>query len=173
MDLSPAYRFRAPTPDDLDAVAEDSLADPVFEQRYRALLTAIQDDPKLAAGLLDRSLKPWLAATKQRLRTAQQAEQIGKRQPRRGGGAAVRPGLLPVAATNRADLAPGPQCLCGDDPARAHLIGDAAGPGDGWQPVTQGRTWSSPASPTTSWRLLTSGASHFDLGRDIIPDIRA
>jgi hypothetical protein len=53
------------------------LADPVFEQRYRALLSAIQDDPKLAAGLLDRSLKPWLAATKQRLRTAQQAGQIG------------------------------------------------------------------------------------------------
>jgi AcrR family transcriptional regulator len=54
----------------------DSLADPVFEQRYRALLTAIQDDPKLAAALLDRLLKPWLEATKQRLRTAQRAGQI-------------------------------------------------------------------------------------------------
>ena len=56
----------------------NSLADPVFEQRYRALLTAIQDDPQLAAALLDRLLKPWLAATKQRLRAAQQAGQIRK-----------------------------------------------------------------------------------------------
>jgi AcrR family transcriptional regulator len=54
----------------------DSLADPVFEQRYRALLTAIQDDPKLAAALLDRLLQPWLEATKQRLRAAQRAGQI-------------------------------------------------------------------------------------------------
>jgi AcrR family transcriptional regulator len=54
----------------------DSLADPVFEQRYRALLTAIQDDPQLAAALLDRLLKPWLEATKQRLRAAQRAGQI-------------------------------------------------------------------------------------------------
>jgi AcrR family transcriptional regulator len=54
----------------------ESLADPVFEQRYRALLTAIQDDPTLAAALLDRLLKPWLAATKQRLRAAQRAGQI-------------------------------------------------------------------------------------------------
>ena len=46
----------------------NSLADPVFEQRYRALLTAIQDDLKLAGALLDRLLKPWLAATKERLR---------------------------------------------------------------------------------------------------------
>jgi AcrR family transcriptional regulator len=55
----------------------DSLADPVFEQRYRALLTAIQDNPELAAALLDRLLKPWLGATKERLRAAQQAGQIG------------------------------------------------------------------------------------------------
>ena len=55
----------------------NSLADPVFEQRYRALLTAIQDNPELAAALLDRLLKPWLEATKERLRAAQQAGQIG------------------------------------------------------------------------------------------------
>jgi AcrR family transcriptional regulator len=54
----------------------DSLADPGFEQRYRALLAAIQDDPRLAAALLDRLLRPWLAATTQRLRAAQQARQI-------------------------------------------------------------------------------------------------
>jgi AcrR family transcriptional regulator len=54
----------------------DSLADRVFERRYRALLTAIQDDPKLAAALLDRLLQPWLAATRERLRSAQQAGQI-------------------------------------------------------------------------------------------------
>jgi AcrR family transcriptional regulator len=54
----------------------DSLADPVFERRYRALLTAIQDDPALAATLLDRLLKPWLAATTERLRTAQRAGQL-------------------------------------------------------------------------------------------------
>jgi AcrR family transcriptional regulator len=55
----------------------DSLTDPGFEQRYRALLAAIQDDPKLAAALLDRLLRPWLAATRQRLRAAQQAGQVG------------------------------------------------------------------------------------------------
>ena len=55
----------------------DSLAEPVFEQRYRALLTAIQDNPELAAALLDRLLKPWLEATKERLRAAHQAGQIG------------------------------------------------------------------------------------------------
>jgi AcrR family transcriptional regulator len=54
----------------------DSLADPVYERRYRALLTAIQDDPELAAALLDRLLTPWLAATRDRLRAAQQAGQI-------------------------------------------------------------------------------------------------
>jgi AcrR family transcriptional regulator len=54
----------------------DSLADPVFERRYRALLTAIQDDAGLAQALLDRLLKPWLAATRQRLRAAQQAGQV-------------------------------------------------------------------------------------------------
>jgi AcrR family transcriptional regulator len=56
----------------------DSLADPVFERRYRALLAAIQDDPELAAALLDRLLKPWLAATAQRLGAAQRAGQIGE-----------------------------------------------------------------------------------------------
>jgi AcrR family transcriptional regulator len=55
----------------------DSLADPVFERRYRALLAAIQDDATLAAALRDRLLKPWLAATTQRLRAAQRAGQIG------------------------------------------------------------------------------------------------
>jgi hypothetical protein len=55
----------------------DSLTDPGFEQRYRALLAAIQDDPKLAAALLDRLLRPWLAATTQRLRAAQQAGRLG------------------------------------------------------------------------------------------------
>jgi AcrR family transcriptional regulator len=54
----------------------DSLTDPGFERRYRALLTAIQDDPKLATALLDRLLKPWLAATRKRLRAAQQAGQL-------------------------------------------------------------------------------------------------
>jgi AcrR family transcriptional regulator len=53
-----------------------SLADPVFERRYRALLAAIQDDPKLAAALLERLLEPWLAATRQRLGAAQQAGQL-------------------------------------------------------------------------------------------------
>jgi AcrR family transcriptional regulator len=56
----------------------DSLADPVYEQRYRALLTAIQDDPKLAAAMLDRLLKPWLEATTQRLHAARQEGQIRK-----------------------------------------------------------------------------------------------
>ena len=54
----------------------DSLTDPVFDQRYRALLTAIQDDPKLSAALLDRLLEPWLDATKERLRAAQHAGKI-------------------------------------------------------------------------------------------------
>jgi AcrR family transcriptional regulator len=54
----------------------DSLGDSLFERRYRALLAAIQDDPKLAAALLDRLLKPWLAATTQRLRAAQRAGQL-------------------------------------------------------------------------------------------------
>src|SRR5918993_1602702 len=71
----------------------NSLADPVFEQRYRALLTAIQDDPQLAAALLDRLLKPWLEATKQRLRAAQQAGQLRKGDPHVGAKLAHRPGL--------------------------------------------------------------------------------
>jgi AcrR family transcriptional regulator len=54
----------------------DSLADPVFERRYRALLAAIQDDPELSAGLSERLLKPWLASTKQRLHAAKRAGQI-------------------------------------------------------------------------------------------------
>jgi AcrR family transcriptional regulator len=54
----------------------DSLADPRFERRYRALLAAIQDEPELAAGLLDRLLEPWLEATRQRLRAAHRAGQI-------------------------------------------------------------------------------------------------
>ena len=55
----------------------DSLADPAFERRYRALLTAIQDNHTLAMALLERLLKPWLEATKERLRAAQGAGQIG------------------------------------------------------------------------------------------------
>jgi AcrR family transcriptional regulator len=55
----------------------ESMADPAFEKRYRALLTAIQDDHKLAAALRDRLLTPWLDATKERLRAAQRAGQIG------------------------------------------------------------------------------------------------
>jgi hypothetical protein len=43
----------------------DCLADPVVERRYRAPLTAIQDDAGLAGALLDRLLTPWLEATKQ------------------------------------------------------------------------------------------------------------
>jgi AcrR family transcriptional regulator len=64
---------------DLRVVLEtmvDSLTDPVFDQRYRALLTAIQDDPKLSSALLDRLLKPWLDATEERLRAAQHAGKI-------------------------------------------------------------------------------------------------
>lgn len=64
---------------DLRVVLEtmvDSLTDPAFDQRYRALLTAIQDDPKLSAALFDRLLKPWLDATKERLRAAQHAGKI-------------------------------------------------------------------------------------------------
>jgi AcrR family transcriptional regulator len=64
---------------DLRVVLEtmvDSLTDPVFDQRYRALLTAIQDDPKLSAALLDRLLEPWLDATKERLRAARPAGNI-------------------------------------------------------------------------------------------------
>jgi AcrR family transcriptional regulator len=56
----------------------DALADPVFERRYRALLAAIQDDPELAAALRERLLKPWLAATAQRLGAARRAGQIGE-----------------------------------------------------------------------------------------------
>jgi len=72
-----------PQTDDLEAdlrlvlrSTADSLADPGFEARYRALLTAIQDDPDLAQSLLDRLLTPWLEATKERLRVAQRAGQI-------------------------------------------------------------------------------------------------
>jgi AcrR family transcriptional regulator len=48
----------------------DSLADPVYARRYRALLTAIQDDPVLAASLRERLQTPWLDATRARLRAA-------------------------------------------------------------------------------------------------------
>jgi AcrR family transcriptional regulator len=48
----------------------DELSDPAFERRYRALLTAIQDDPGLAASLHERLLRPWLDATRRRLRSA-------------------------------------------------------------------------------------------------------
>jgi AcrR family transcriptional regulator len=54
----------------------DSFLDPVFERRYRALLTAIQDDRGLAEALLNRLLLPFLEATKGRLREAQRAGQI-------------------------------------------------------------------------------------------------
>lgn len=73
-----------PSSDDLEADLRlvlrsmvDSLADPAFEGRYRALLTAIQDDHQLSAALLDRLLTPWLEATKERMRAAQHAGQIG------------------------------------------------------------------------------------------------
>lgn len=72
-----------PESDDLEAdlrlvlrSAADSFADPAFEGRYRALLAAIQDDPGLAAALLDKLVKPWLDATKERLRAAQRAGRI-------------------------------------------------------------------------------------------------
>ena len=54
-----------------------SLADPDFERRYRSLLTALQGDPQLAESMVDRLLRPWLDATKERLRLAQRAGQIG------------------------------------------------------------------------------------------------
>ena len=54
----------------------DSFADPAFERRYRALLTAIQDNRTLAMALLEKLLQPWLEATKERLRAAQRAGQI-------------------------------------------------------------------------------------------------
>lgn len=57
-------------------VAADSFASPAIEAPYRALLTAIQDDPALAGVLLDKLVKPWLAATRQRLYAAQLAGHI-------------------------------------------------------------------------------------------------
>jgi AcrR family transcriptional regulator len=57
-------------------VAADSFAAPAIEAPYRALLTAIQDDPALAGVLLDKLVKPWLALTRQRLHAAQLAGQI-------------------------------------------------------------------------------------------------
>jgi AcrR family transcriptional regulator len=51
----------------------DALADPVYERRYRALLTSIQDDAALAAALRERLLTPWLDATRARLRAAPEA----------------------------------------------------------------------------------------------------
>jgi AcrR family transcriptional regulator len=55
----------------------DELADPRFERRYRALLTAIQDDAALAASLHERLLGPWLDATRRRLRVAPEARHAG------------------------------------------------------------------------------------------------
>jgi AcrR family transcriptional regulator len=55
----------------------DELADPRFERRYRALLTAIQDDAALAASLHERLLGPWLDATRRRLRAAPEARHAG------------------------------------------------------------------------------------------------
>jgi AcrR family transcriptional regulator len=55
----------------------DDLADPGFERRYRALLTAIQDDAALAASLHERLLGPWLDATRRRLRAAPEARHAG------------------------------------------------------------------------------------------------
>ena len=55
----------------------DSFADPAFERRYRALVTAIQDDPGLAESLQEELLRPWLEATRERLRAARRAGQIG------------------------------------------------------------------------------------------------
>jgi AcrR family transcriptional regulator len=72
-----------PTSDDLEAdlravigAMVASFADPAFERRYRALLTAIQDDEELATALWDRLLQPWLEATRERLRAAQLAGQV-------------------------------------------------------------------------------------------------
>ena len=71
-DLDPLVDPAFPDSGDLEADLQlvlgslvDFLADPVFERRYRALLTAIQDDAGLAGALLDRLLTPWLEATKQ------------------------------------------------------------------------------------------------------------
>ena len=57
-------------------VAADSLAAPAIEAPYRALLTAIQDDPALAGVLRDTLVKPWLAVTRQRLLAARLAGDI-------------------------------------------------------------------------------------------------
>jgi len=72
-----------PTSDDLQAdlrvvlgAMVGSFAEPAFERRHRALLTAIQDDEEPAAALWDRLLHPWLEATKERLRAAQVAGQV-------------------------------------------------------------------------------------------------
>ena len=48
----------------------DQLAEPAFEARYRALLSAIQDDTVLASALHDQLLRPWLDATAARFRAA-------------------------------------------------------------------------------------------------------
>lgn len=53
-----------------------ALGEPRFAAPYRALLTVIQHDEKLAAELRNRLVVPLLDATKRRLQTAAQAGQI-------------------------------------------------------------------------------------------------
>jgi AcrR family transcriptional regulator len=56
----------------------DELAEPAFERRYRALITAIQDDAALAGSLHDQLLRPWLDATRHRLRAAPEARRASE-----------------------------------------------------------------------------------------------
>jgi AcrR family transcriptional regulator len=56
----------------------DNFADARYEAAYRALLLAIQADPKLDQQLTERVLRPTLEAAKDRLRSAQKAGQIGE-----------------------------------------------------------------------------------------------
>ncbi|SDY84460.1 DNA-binding transcriptional regulator, AcrR family [Amycolatopsis xylanica] len=72
-----------PTTDDLEADLRlvltstvGQLADASFARFYRSLLTAIQNDEKLARQLNERLLGPWLEATKERLRVAVRAGEI-------------------------------------------------------------------------------------------------
>jgi AcrR family transcriptional regulator len=53
-----------------------ALARPRFAAPYRALLTVIQHDERLAAELRDKLVRPLLAATRERLRTARTAGEI-------------------------------------------------------------------------------------------------
>ncbi|WP_020666825.1 TetR/AcrR family transcriptional regulator [Amycolatopsis nigrescens] len=64
---------------DLRSVARsgvDELVNPRFDLPYRALLTEVQHDPGLSAELLDQFHGPLLAATKQRLRGAQETGEV-------------------------------------------------------------------------------------------------